>query len=271
MDIGSVSSIGRMPGARILFLALLPIMRGFRTEKETSVREPHVMSLFDYEGDAQRVYDILKQGGISVIPSHVGYVIVACEPEAIWKIFEVKKRKPEKLNAMCGCKEMHLALHDLPDDRRAIVSAITEDYDLPMGTAAKANMGHPALANLREDVLNQTTFEGTIAMLLNAGPLMDNIARIAFADNRLVIGSSANVSLQGVKFRATEIEQEILDAADIVIDYGLMRWNRYNHSSTMINVGDMKVIRYGSCFDLIDDILRRHFGIELPPNPYEAS
>ena len=33
----------------------------------------------------------------------------------------------------------------------------------------------------------------------------------------------------------------------------------------------MEVIRYGSCFDLIDDLLRTHFDIALPPNPYEGS
>ena len=60
------------------------------------------MTVFDYEADARRVYDVLKQGGISVIPSHVGYVIVACDPEAVWRIFRAKKRKPEKLNAVCG-------------------------------------------------------------------------------------------------------------------------------------------------------------------------
>jgi len=227
------------------------------------------MTVFNYEADAERVYDVLKQGGISVIPSHVGYVIVACDPEAIWRIFRAKKRKPEKLNAVCGCREMHLGLHDLPDDRRAIVTAITEEWNLPMGTAGKVHMDHPAIAGLPEDTLAQTTYEGTLAMLLNAGPLMDNIARLAFADNRMAIGSSANVSLQGVKFRATEIEPEILEAADIVIDYGLMRWNLYGHSSTMINVSDMTVIRYGSCFDLIADLLRTHFDIELPPNPYD--
>ncbi len=227
------------------------------------------MTVFNYEADAERVYDVLKQGGISVIPSHVGYVIVACDPEAIWRIFRAKKRKPEKLNAVCGCREMHLGLHDLPDDRRAIVTAITEEWDLPMGTAGKVHMDHPAIAGLPEDTLAQTTYEGTLAMLLNAGPLMDNIARLAFADNRMAIGSSANVSLQGVKFRATEIEPEILEAADIVIDYGLMRWNLYGHSSTMINVSDMTVIRYGSCFDLIEDLLRTHFDIQLPPNPYD--
>ena len=190
------------------------------------------MTVFNYEADAERVYDVLKQGGISVIPSHVGYVIVACDPEAI-------------------------------------VTAITEEWDLPMGTAGKVHMDHPAIAGLPEDTLAQTTHEGTLAMLLNAGPLMDKIARLAFADNRMAIGSSANVSLQGVKFRATEIEPEILEAADIVIDYGLMRWNLYGHSSTMINVSDMTVIRYGSCFDLIEDLLRTHFDIELPPNPYD--
>lgn len=225
------------------------------------------MSLHDYESDARRVYDTLVEGGIGIIPTDVGYVILGISRAAIWRIFEVKRRKPEKLNAMCGCLEMHRDLHALDDEGRAIVSAIIEDADLPMGTVAPAHLDHPALAALDRDVLDQTTDEGTIAMLLNAGPLLDALARIAFADNRLVIGSSANVSLRGVKFRAGDIEPEIREAADIVIDYGLSRWNRYARSSTMIDVGRMRVVRYGSCFDLIDDLLRRRFDIALPPDP----
>jgi tRNA A37 threonylcarbamoyladenosine synthetase subunit TsaC/SUA5/YrdC len=225
------------------------------------------MRLYDFRADARRVYRMLVDGGIGVVPTDVGYVILAIAPEAIWRIFEAKRRKPEKLNAMCGCREMHLALHDLADGRRKIVSAITEAYDLPLGTVARARLAHPALAALRKDVLDQTMHEGTIAMLMNAGPLLDELARLAFADDRLVIGSSANISLRGVKFRAEDIEPEIRQAADIVIDYGLMRWHRYARSSTMINVSDMTVVRYGSCFDLIDDLLRRHFGISLPPDP----
>ena len=223
------------------------------------------MRLHDFETDARRVYNVLAGGGVGIVPTDVGYVIVACDADAVWRIFEAKRRKPDKLNALCGCQEMHLALHDLPDDRRAVVAAVTEAGDLPMGAAAPARLDHPALAGLREDVLAQTTRRGTVAMLLNAGPLMDSLARIAFADHRLVVGSSANVSLQGVKFRAADIEPEIVAAADIVIDYGLMRWSRYGRSSTMLDVGEMAVIRHGSCFDLIDDLLRRHFGIALPP------
>lgn len=225
------------------------------------------MSLFDVEADARRVYEVLADGGVGIIPTDVGYVILGVTSEAIWKIFRVKRRKPEKLNAMCGCREMHQAIHVLPEDRRAIVTAITEDYDLPLGTVAPARLDHPTLAGLDADVLEQTTDNGTVAMLLNAGPMLDALARIGFHEDKLIIGSSANVSLQGVKFRVEDIEPEIIDAADVVIDYGLMRWNRYRKSSTMIDVGRMRVVRYGSCFDLIDDLLRRHFDIALPPEP----
>lgn len=222
------------------------------------------MSLFDVEADARRVYDVLVGGGIGIIPTDVGYVILGVTSAAIWEIFRVKRRKPEKLNAMCGCREMHLAIHDVADDRRAIVHAITEDYGLPLGAIAPARLDHPALAGLDPDVLDQTTDQGTVAMLLNAGPVLDSLARIGFADGRLIIGSSANVSLRGVKFRVADIEPEIVKAADIVIDHGLMRWNLYAKSSTMIDVAEMRVVRHGSCFDLIDDLLRRHFDIALP-------
>ncbi len=225
------------------------------------------MNRFDVEADARRVYDVLADGGVAIIPSDVGYVILGVTSDAIWKIFRVKRRKPDKLNAMCGCADMHAALHDLPDDRRAIVKAITEHHDLPLGAVAPARLDHPALAGLDADVLDQTTDQGTVAMLLNAGPMLDTLARIGFCDGRLIIGSSANLSLQGVKFRVADIEPEITEAADIVIDHGLMRWNRYVRSSTMIEFGAMRVVRYGSCFDLIDDLLRRHFDIALPAEP----
>ena len=223
--------------------------------------------LYDYEADARRVYDVLADGGIGIIPSDVGYVILGITKQAIEGIFKAKKRKPEKLNAMIGCIPMHYVLHDVGPEKRQVVSAITETANLPMGTVGPARLDHPMLAHLDPAVLDQTTKDGTIAMLLNAGPLMDAMAYIALDNHTPVIGSSANVSLHGVKFRVEDIEPEIIDAADIVIDYGLMRWHSYGKSSTMINFADYSVVRYGSCFDLIDDVLRRHFDIALPPDP----
>lgn len=225
------------------------------------------MSLFDIKKDALRAMDVVLGGGIAIIPTHVGYVILGATTEAINRTIEVKQRGPSKLNAVIGCASMHAALHVLEGRNREIVRAITEDYDLPMGAVAPADLNHQMLKTLDSEVLARTTLGGTLAMLLNAGPLMDTMAQLSFEAGQLVVGSSANLSLQGTKFRATDIEPEVLNAADLVIDYGLMRWANYGRSSTMINVHDFSVVRYGSCLDLINDVLQRHFNFSLTPEP----
>ena len=61
------------------------------------------------------------------------------------------------------------------------------------------------------------------------------------------------------------------DMTNSYIDY--MSWDinlRIQHEArpdfkTMINVFDFSVVRYGSCFDLISDVLKRHFKISLTP------
>ncbi len=222
------------------------------------------MGIYDIDGDAQRAMDVVLGGGIAIIPTSVGYVILAATTDAINRTIAAKQRGPSKLNAMIGCATMHAAVHVLDDRNRRIVRTITQDYDLPMGTVAPADLDHPMLRNVDPAVLERTTLDGTVAMLLNAGPLMDKMAQLSFEACAPVIGSSANLSLQGTKFCVEDIEQEVIDAADLVIDYGLMRWANYKKSSTMINVQDFSVVRYGSCFDLISDILQRHFDITLP-------
>ena len=225
------------------------------------------MSAFDIQGDAKRAMDVILNGGIAIIPSYVGYVILGATTEAINKTIEVKERGPSKLNAVIGCASMHAALHVLEGRNREIVRTITQGYDLPMGTVAPADLNHPMMKNLDTEVFERTTLGGTIAMLLNAGPLMDAMADLSFEAGQLVVGSSANLSLHGTKFRAQDIEQQVLDAADMVIDYGLMRWANYGRSSTMVNVHDFSVVRYGSCLDLINDVLQRHYDFKLPPEP----
>ena len=42
-------------------------------------------NLFDVEADARRVYEVLVGGGIGIIPSDVGYVILGVTSGAIWR------------------------------------------------------------------------------------------------------------------------------------------------------------------------------------------
>ncbi|MCZ7562648.1 MAG: Sua5/YciO/YrdC/YwlC family protein [Burkholderiales bacterium] len=223
------------------------------------------MRLFDVEADAARVFDVVANGGVAIIPTHVGYAIVGATAAAIRRVFAAKRRRPSKLNAITGCRELHDELHDIDEHARAVVAAITEAYDLPLGTVAPFRTDHPMIARLDPDILAQTTHEGTVAMLLGGGPFLETLGRLSRRHQLAVIGSSANLSLHGTKFRVQDIEPEIVAAADEILDYGLMRWVCYGKSSTMLDLRDYRVVRYGVCFELIDDLLQRHFGIRLAP------
>jgi len=221
------------------------------------------MLLFDFESDAKRAFDVVAGGGIAIIPMHVGYAIVGATGDAVRRIFRAKRRKPSKLNAITGSPELHRDLHIADAKAREVVSAITGKYDLPLGTIAPARLDHPMLRKIDPDILAQSTQDGTIAMLLGGGPFLNTLGRLSYENNLAVLGSSANVSLSGTKFRVADIEPEIIATADVVFDYGLMRWVAYGLSSTMLDLRDFSVVRKGACFDLIADLVQRHFGITL--------
>jgi tRNA A37 threonylcarbamoyladenosine synthetase subunit TsaC/SUA5/YrdC len=109
-------------------------------------------------------------------------------------------------------------------------------------------------------------------LLINAGRLRDRIAVMSFEAMTPLVGSSANVSLTGSKYRVEDIEPELLAAADVVVDYGPSRYrNAQGRSSTMIDFRDFSIVRRGVCFDQIQTAMRDAFGVELrekeQPNP----
>jgi tRNA A37 threonylcarbamoyladenosine synthetase subunit TsaC/SUA5/YrdC len=108
-------------------------------------------------------------------------------------------------------------------------------------------------------------------MLLNAGPLHREITRLSWERRTLLFGSSANLSMHGTKFRVEDMEPEIRAIADITIDHGLMRYHPWQASSTLLNCETLEVVRFGSCYENIADILARHFRIALPPRPAAAA
>jgi tRNA A37 threonylcarbamoyladenosine synthetase subunit TsaC/SUA5/YrdC len=225
------------------------------------------MSTIDIQADAKRAFDAICKGGIAILPMEVGYSLIGTQEDALKRIFDTKRRTPSKLNAMIGDDELHRDLHILDSKQREIVQALTVDYDLPLGLIAPARMDHPILRNMSADMLKRSTTDSTLLMLLNAGPFHAEISRLSREAVVPLFGSSANLSLSGTKFRVEDIEPEVKAIADVIIDYGLRKYHLYRASSTLIDIRECKVIRHGSCFELIADVLKRHFGIELPPSP----
>jgi tRNA A37 threonylcarbamoyladenosine synthetase subunit TsaC/SUA5/YrdC len=225
------------------------------------------MTVLAIQADARRAMDSMQNAGIAILPNDVGYSLIAARREALKKIFDTKKRAPSKLNAMLGNDDLHRELHVVSERGKSIVEAITKDYDLPLGLIAPCRTDHPLLRSLDADTFERSTKGNTLLMLLNAGPFHREITRLSLERETLLFGSSANLSMHGTKFRVEDMEPEITAIADIVVDYGLMKYHLWNASSTLLHCDTLEVVRYGSCFENIADILKRHFRVELPPRP----
>ena len=225
------------------------------------------MPVLNPQADAQRAMEVMQDGGIAILPNDVGYSLIAATSPALQKIFRTKRRAPQKLNAMLGNDDLHRELHVVSERGKSIVEAITKDYDLPLGLIAPCRSDHPLLRSLDPDTYERSPKDNTLLMLLNAGPFHREITRLSIDRQTLLFGSSANLSMHGTKFRVEDMETEITDIADLVVDYGLMKYHLWQASSTLLHCETLEVVRYGSCFENIADILMRHFGIALPPRP----
>lgn len=223
------------------------------------------MSRFSIADDADRAFDVLRGGGIAILPNDVGYSLIGGSSQALRRIFETKRRVPTKLNAMLGHMPIHREVHVLDQRQRDIVDALVIDNDLPLGLIAPARMDHPILRHLDQEAVLGSSRDGTICMLLNAGPFHDAICERSFSAQHPLFGSSANLTQSGTKFRVEDMEPEIIAIADIVIDYGLRKYFLWKASSTLLDIRDMTVVRHGSCFEPIADVLKRQFAIELAP------
>ena len=214
--------------------------------------------------DAKAVFDIIVGGGIAIVPLDVAYAIIGYTGDAIRKIFAVKKRSFDKPSGMFACMNHSLALHRLGKREREIQRALINEYDLPYSVVAPFDPFHPALSDVDPYVIETSSKAGTLDMLLNAGKFHDALSQLCFDRGKPAFGSSANISLTGSKFQVADIEPDLIEVADIIIDHGKSKYaNAEGMSSTIIDFCDFKVIRYGCCYERLEEIFQDRFGIEL--------
>lgn len=225
------------------------------------------MTVLDIEGDARRTVDVVRAGGVAIIPMDVGYAGVGGCQDALMRFFRAKGRGAHKRNAMLGNLDLHDDIQVLDARRRDMVRAIAVDHDLPVAVVTAFKTDHPLLRALGEEALAASTDGGTLAMLLNAGRFELEVTRVAAEQGQPLFGSSANLTGTGTRFQAEDIQPEIRACAEVVINYGLQKFHRYRRSSTMIDFRTMEVVRIGSCYEVIADVLKRHFDVDLPPDP----
>ena len=229
------------------------------------------MPSIDIAGDARRTLDIIKQGGVAIVPNDTGYACCGGSMDPLQKIYATKQRGGHKRNAMAADLETQRDMMTLGKREQEMVEAIVLDYDLPLGVIGPFRADHPLLMKLGDDALKASSAGGTIGNLLNAGPLHRELTRLSREELVPLFGSSANISGTGSRFRLEDVQPELHEIADIRIDHGLCRYHMYGRSGTLINFQTMQVIRFGACYDLIADVLKRWFRVELPRDPGMAT
>ena len=218
----------------------------------------------DIAGDARRVFDAVRNGGVAIIHLDVGYAVLAHTADAVRRIYAAKGRSFDKPTGLLGNHALHEALHILGSREREIVRRLTQDHDLPIAVIAPYRKDHPLLATLDPFVHRNAVKNDTLNILLNAGQLRNAVADLAVASGVICVGSSANVSLSGTKFRLEDVDPELRAIADVETDYGLCaHHNAQGVSSTMIDFSTFRVQRAGACFDRIAQVMRDEFGVTL--------
>ena len=221
----------------------------------------------DIPGDARRTIDVIKKGGIALVPNDTGYAMCGASMDPLKKIYDTKRRGSHKRNAMAGDLETQRDLMTLGRREQAMVEALVVDHDLPIGVIGPFRADHPLLRKLDADAVKASTAVGTLGMLLNAGPFHKELTRLSREEVVPLFGSSANLTGTGTKFRVEDVQPELRKIADITIDYGLRRYHVYRRAGTLINFSTMEVVRIGACYELIAGVLERWFDIELPADP----
>ncbi len=192
-------------------------------DKQTNL----ISQRLDVDADMQRVFAVLRAGGIAICPNTVGYGIWGGSPAAVERIYRTKERGPHKRNALITDEIGQREIHDLEPRKQDMIDCVTVDHDLPMGVIAPFRKDHPLLQKVDPSLLPASTANGTIGMLLNGGKIHTVIGRLSREALHPVFGSSANLSGTGTKFRLEDVQPKIRAIADIELNYGLRRYHQY--------------------------------------------
>jgi len=225
------------------------------------------MPSIDIAGDARRTLDIIKNGGVAIVPNDTGYACCGGSMDPLQKIYATKQRGGHKRNAMAADLETQRELQTLSPRAQEMVEALVVDHDLPLGVIGSFRPDHPLLRQLGDEAVRASSAVGTIGILLNAGPFHKALTRLSREEVVPLFGSSANLTGTGTRFRVEDIQPELRAIADITIDYGLRRYHVYRRAGTLINFDTMQVIRMGACYELIAGVLKRWFDVDLPEDP----
>jgi len=211
-----------------------------------------------FERDASAAFRTLAAGGLVLLPTDVGYGLVAMEEEAVAKLYEVKGRPLAKpcITVATG-RVFDDVVRPIDPDVRAWIAHVSDRT--PIAIIAELDPTSRLFASMSPYVREQATQSGTIATFLSAGRLVERVAELALQHGRLVVGSSANLAGTGNNYRYEDVPASMRSAVALTIDRGPAWYtNDRKLASTILDLRTGRFQREGINFSVIERSWREH-------------
>ena len=232
----------------------------------------HEPDLSQQEEDARLAFDCMTNGGVSVLPLSVSYAIFAHTAEGVERIYKLKQRPMTKPNGVIGSWDIFREVFNVGPRELDLVRCLTVDHNLPLSVVAPFNPAHDWLRTVQHGALRLATKGQTMDLLMNAGPLHNALAKMSLEQSKPLMGSSANVSSSGSKFKLKDVQTELKEGSDLVLGYGTSRYdNKFGMGSTIVELPSWKILRWGGCFEAQTKIVEKEFGVSWPERPRDGS
>ena len=186
--------------------------------------------------EIQKALEVLRKGGIILYPTDTvwGIGCDATDPEAVAKIYEIKRRSDSKSLVLLA-SDMDMVsryIKEVPEMAIQLVEVNDKPMTIIYPGAVVGSSENPK-ADRYCLAYNTVAEDGTVGIRV---PMMEFCQQLAFRLGRPIVSTSANISGEATPKKFAEISQEIKDAVDHVVDPELER-GATGQSSSIIKVG----------------------------------
>ena len=184
----------------------------------------------------QAALEVLRNGGVILYPTDTvwGIGCDATDPEAVAKIYSIKKREDSKSLVLLA-SDMDMICRYVKEVPEMAIQLV-EVNDKPMTIiypGAIAGEKGVMKADRRALAFNTVAEDGTVGIRI---PMMDFCQQLVSRFGRPIVSTSANISGEATPKKYAEISEEIKSAADHIVDPSLEK-GATGQASSIIKVG----------------------------------
>lgn len=185
--------------------------------------------------EIQKALEVLRKGGTILYPTDTvwGIGCDATDPEAVAKIYEIKRREDSKSLVLLA-SDMDMIcryVKEIPEMAVQLVEVNDKPMTIIYPGAVAGTQSDKASCNCL--AYNTVAEDGTVGIRV---PMMEFCQQLVSRFGRPIVSTSANISGEATPKKYAEISQEIKDAVDHVVDPSLEKGST-GQSSSIIKVG----------------------------------